>query len=321
MIATALLLRMRCCGCGCRAGGAARGRPLRLHSQGHTVPTLRAAATMRLLVLVALVLALAPDLAGAGTKKKKKQSSSAARKCAVCDWMVGHLQQRAEEEEAKGTSFEMGWRLKDDGTRVAKRVSWAQSELGFGAAVEAACAGGSEDEADAGGPAPLKGLVQVALGEELGLRPPEDGGADEADHTLREDPLELFRSSCLEFVFEEEAALDAIRDAEVHFSAPKKGLSPAVQMAREVCTSRAKACPKSRWQRWYGWYGAEAGTPSLVPHVPRPVEAMSDDNEQSGSWEAAASNEAAKQPTTVAGWMCVRSSRPPGLRLSATVRA
>lgn len=98
---------------------------------------------MRLLVLVALVLALAPDLAGAGTKKKKKQSSSAARKCAVCDWMVGHLQQRAEEEEAKGTSFEMGWRLKDDGTRVAKRVSWAQSELGFGAAVEAACAGGA----------------------------------------------------------------------------------------------------------------------------------------------------------------------------------
>ena len=78
--------------------------------------------------------------------------------------------------------------------------------------------------------------MQVALGEELGLRPPEDGGADEADHTLREDPLELFRSSCLEFVFEEEAALDAIRDLHQGIPQTLHG-SPLEKPARHPRTS------------------------------------------------------------------------------------
>eukprot|EP01043_Picozoa_sp_COSAG02_P084275 COSAG02_NODE_22135_length_762_cov_1.134238_3_plen_95_part_01 len=93
-----------------------------------------------------------------------------------------------------GTSYEMGWRLKDDGTRVAKRVAWADSELGFGAAVESACAVGSDDSNSGSEIAPLQGLVQVALGEEVRLRVPKDDA--EQEHTLREDPLELYRGSC-----------------------------------------------------------------------------------------------------------------------------
>eukprot|EP01043_Picozoa_sp_COSAG02_P065910 COSAG02_NODE_10091_length_2026_cov_30.551529_1_plen_115_part_10 len=103
---------------------------------------------LQVLCLVGVLAALGPAglVGGAGSKKNKQsRRHSAARKCAVCDWMVGHLQQRADEEAAAGTSYEMGWRLKDDGTRVAKRIAWAQSELGFGAAVEAACAVGNGD--------------------------------------------------------------------------------------------------------------------------------------------------------------------------------
>eukprot|EP01043_Picozoa_sp_COSAG02_P084274 COSAG02_NODE_22135_length_762_cov_1.134238_2_plen_83_part_00 len=54
--------------------------------------------TSRFKVFAALLLLLAcgAELVGAGGKKKKKKpSASAARKCALCDWLVGHLQRRA----------------------------------------------------------------------------------------------------------------------------------------------------------------------------------------------------------------------------------
>ena len=61
----------------------------------------------------------------------------------------------------------MGWRLKDDGTRVAKRVAWVNSELGFGAEVEAACGvpseGDDDDDAPLDDASPMEALVQVAL--------------------------------------------------------------------------------------------------------------------------------------------------------------
>lgn len=224
---------------------------------------------MRLQALLFVVGCLAtngPALVGAGSKKKR-QSHSEARKCAVCDWMVSHLQQRADEEKAAGTSYEMGWRLKDDGTRVAKRVAWAQSELGFGAAVEAACAVSSDDSYGSEAAA-LQALVQVAMGNELRLRLPES--TNEQGHTLRDEPLDLFQSSCFEFVFEDEDALDAIRDQDklqLLSRSPQTGLSPEVLMAREVCTNRAKVCPKGRWQRWYGPDASPDGQ-ALVPHVP-----------------------------------------------------
>ena len=100
---------------------------------------------MRVALLLALLLLACCPTATPGKAKKKKVTSqaspAAARRCAVCAFLVEHLRDRAEEAAAAGTSYEMGWRLKPDGTRVEKRVPWAESELGFGAAVEAACEG------------------------------------------------------------------------------------------------------------------------------------------------------------------------------------
>ena len=226
---------------------------------------------------------------------------SASRKCAVCDWMVAHLQQLADEEAAAGTSYEMGWRLKGDGTRVAKRVTWAQSELGFGAAIEAACAPGSDHSDDDETSTPLHQLVQVAMGDELRLRVPKDAG--ERDHTLRDESFELFQSSCHEFVFEDEDALDAIRDQS--FSETKKGLSPGVQMAREVCTARAKVCPKERWQRWYG-PDASVDAQVLVHHVPRATESYLENLQKLQNDNNANFADGRPSTSAVAGWMCAQ---------------
>jgi hypothetical protein len=216
---------------------------------------------LRTTVLLLLLLAVTPAEAKKKTKTKAS-SGSAARKCAVCSWMVEHLQARAAEEAAKGTSFEMGWRLKDDGTRVAKQVPWAQSELGFGTTIEAACA--ADDDGDVDTAAPLRSLVQVAQGEEIGLRT-ADRAADEEAHTLREDPLQLFSSTCVELVFSEEDAFEALRDG--WEGKPSAALPEMAQLQKEVCTTRASVCPKARWARWYG---PGATSPALIPHVPKP---------------------------------------------------
>lgn len=211
--------------------------------------------------LVALML-LGSPAATASKKKKSGSSAGAARQCACCEFLTSTLQRRASKETE--TTFEVGWRLKDDGTRVGKRVAWVQSELGFGAAVEAACgASGGDGDGDA---SLLEGLVQVALGDELGLRSPVS--AEEAEHTLREDSLDLFRSSCIEFVFSHEEALDAIRDG---WEPSAKTQPSTSQLMREVCTRRAKVCPKSRWKRWQieGAAVEEQEPPSLVKIVPR----------------------------------------------------
>ena len=199
---------------------------------------------MRVGLLLALHAACCPTATPGGKPKKKKASPAAARRCAVCAFLVEHLRDRAEEAAAAGTSYEMGWRLKPDGTRVEKRVPWAESELGFGAAVEAACDGGD------GGP--LAHQVQLALGEERGLR--RGQSAEEADQTLRGDALALYASTCEAFVFDSEGSLDPIRALGQDLAS----------LREEVCTKGAGVCPKSRWQRWAD------GEPALVPRPPPP---------------------------------------------------
>ena len=203
---------------------------------------------MRAALLLALLLLACCPTATPGKAKKKKVTSqaspAAARRCAVCAFLVEHLRDRAEEAAAAGTSYEMGWRLKPDGTRVEKRVPWAESELGFGAAVEAACDGGD------GGP--LAHQVQLALGEERGLR--RGQSAEEADQTLRGDALALYASTCEAFVFDSEGSLDPIRTLGQDLAS----------LREEVCTKDAGVCPKSRWQRWAD------GEPALVPRPPPP---------------------------------------------------
>ena len=229
---------------------------------------------MRVALLLALLLLLAccPTATPGKAKKKKvtsqaSSSPAAARRCAVCAFLVEHLRDRAEEAAAAGTSYEMGWRLKPDGTRVEKRVPWAESELGFGAAVEEACKSGD------GGP--LAHQVQLALGEERGLR--RGRSAEEAGQTLRGDALRLYASTCEAFVFDSEGSLDPIR-------APGQDLAT---LREKVCTKGARVCPKSHWQRWAD------GEPALVPRpLPPPPEgeprraARSDKAKTPRWWEA-----------------------------------
>ena len=77
-------------------------------------------------------------------------------------------------------------------------------------------------------------------------------------------------------MFSNEDALEAVRDGwdrskgTRHSASSASALPPTAQLMKEVCTTRAKVCPKSRWKRWHS--DDRAGpdeVPSLVKIVPR----------------------------------------------------
>ena len=205
-----------------------------------------------LLRLGALLLAFVPSDA-----KKKPQH----KKCALCELLALRLASRTRTETHAGTTFEMGWRLKPDGTRDFKQVPWAHSELGFGAEVENSCKGGSGSL--------LSGLVQLQLpgSPELQLREP--ASASEAREALRGDTLGLYSTQCIEFVFAFEETLDPLRSW--HGEVPELSLrqqpldQQTVAMLRAVCGKQgAHVCPADRWTRWY----AEDATRPQVIQLP-----------------------------------------------------
>ena len=133
---------------------------------------------------------------------------------------MDHLAVETAAAAAAETSFEVGWRLTSDGQRLAKRVAWAQSELGFGAAVEAACADAGPAGTDPANHT-LPAMVQLELGAERALRPAAEGDvAASADRLLEHGGgggsgggsslLQQYHSACLQFVFDHEAALDPV---------------------------------------------------------------------------------------------------------------
>ena len=201
---------------------------------------------LRSLLMVLLVLQ-------AGAKKPQH------KKCALCEFLSLRLASRVLEEAAKDTKFEMGWRLRPDGTRSYKEVLWAHSELGFGAEVEASCERGSTS--------PLAELVQLQLGEELSLREPAD--AAEAQEKLGQgaNTLELYSSQCIEFIFSHEDALDPLRNwrGGGGTSLRQRGALAAdtIALLKAVCgKAGAGVCPSGRWVRWYG---EGATQPKLLP--------------------------------------------------------
>eukprot|EP01052_Picozoa_sp_SAG31_P038876 SAG31_NODE_5278_length_2636_cov_2.017737_1_plen_132_part_00 len=130
----------------------------------------------------------------------------------MCEYLVDYLATETAAAAAAGTTFEVGWRLTSDGRRLGKKVAWAQSELGFGAAVEAACSAAPADTQPVNHTLPA--MVQLELDSDRALRRPnEDDASARHDQLLGTPLLEQYAEACLQFVFEHEDALDPVRRA------------------------------------------------------------------------------------------------------------
>ena len=98
--------------------------------QGRRGERLMAARLLAAYVLLAP--ALLDDKVMAKGSAKKGDDARARMACAVCEYIVESLDRTVRDRMLNNPQLtEIGFRLRDDGTREVHRMPWVQTELGF----------------------------------------------------------------------------------------------------------------------------------------------------------------------------------------------
>ena len=204
---------------------------------------------------------------GVGDQSAQLSPSERSRRCTMCEYLAEALDIAIHRSMASNDTVEIGWRLRDDGTREVTTMPAWKSDSGFAELAEVVCSADALGDYGLSPMKPFRGEPQWQLvhkdaerfyGQDTEMRgyarllPPKPADVPDGME-LKIDILRDYRQACLALMNEhDEAVISVIRDGIERTQQGDlwRSTPDTYEVKRALCTKETEVCPQQMNRRW-----------------------------------------------------------------------